>query len=67
MKVHIDNRTKLPMKIIGEVFDHFTSDAEITTNYVGKLWNLGFKCWDTNYRMQILIKKSCTVVVVVAV
>ena len=65
MKIHIDNRTNLSFKLIADVFERWQESSYYETNYVGRLDVLSFSCGKRNFEMQILIRKTCTLVVVV--
>lgn len=63
-KVHIDNRTNLPLKIIVDILDQWQESSYGETCYVGKWWGLTFEVGTERFQMEILIKKTCLVVVV---
>lgn len=65
MKIHIENRTDLPLKIVGEVMDRWRDYSIGDTCYVGKLWSLDFECGNKQFCMEILIRKSCVSVFVI--
>lgn len=65
MKIHIENRTDLPLKIVGEVIDRWQDYIGGETCYIGKLWTLDFECGNKQFIMEILIGKSCVSVFVI--
>lgn len=63
-KVHIDNRTNLPLKVIVDILDQWQESSYGETSYVGKWWGLSFETPHERFQMEIMIKKTCTVVFV---
>lgn len=63
-KVHIDNRTDLPLKVIADILEQWQESSYGETSYLGKWWGLGFETPHERFQMDIWIKKTCLVVVV---
>lgn len=62
--IHIHNRTNLPLKVIVDILDQWQESSYGETSYVGKCWRLGFETPHERFQMEIMLRKTCLVVVV---
>lgn len=64
MKVNINNKAKLPFKVIGEIYDKYLNYPYEDTLYENKVEIQLFSYKKKDYKMEIHYKVSCINVVV---
>ena len=62
--IHVNNKTNLPLKIIGEVYDKYTSFLSGDTLYENKIDIEIFTYKKKEYKMEIQYKVSCVSIII---